>query len=1068
MPSRVSTARSTRASGVSHRSSVQTLNSRASTASRRSTPNIEYPEETPDNELRIQVGSIFRDAQRTTAGHRKLVINLRKLQEACCYEPTSSKKNKTGAEDFDEDQFTEEFTRCVLRIMPVKKSESVGERAIRFTGLFLRHANEKDNELMPESDDDAGVMMETPSTRLTSNLMNAVLPLLTSKEKFVRFRSTQLISHIINSLEAIDDDLFQLLRHGLLKRIHDKEAMVRVQAVLGLGRLAGNEVEGEAADSDDEESGSGLLERLLDVLQNDPSADVRRSLLVNLPILPNTLPFLLERARDQDPATRRALYSRLLPALGDFRHLSLSMREKLLRWGFRDRDENVRKAAGKLFRERWIEDCAGTAETEGAATEAAAGEAKPPNFEGLLELLERIDVVNSGVENGVALEAMKGFWEGRPDYRDEVTFDDNFWDTLSAEAVFMARSFNDFCRNEGNGKFEALIEEKMPEVTKLAFYLQRYITVLVEALKRVVEQEPSEDEDEEDTVEQEFIVEQLLHIARTLDYSDEVGRRKMFALLRQTLSIPDIPEEVTKLTVEVLRGICAGDAAGEREFCSVVLEAVADVHDTIMDEPASEDADDSFHSARSEVSGEGTPTKPGKGSQRTEEEDQDKAIREIMVNMKCLHIVQCMLENVEGNLQQNVDLVAMLNNLVVPAVRSHEAPVRERGLLCLGLCSLLDKSLAEENLTLFMHFFSKGHAALQITALQILTDILSQHGAHLLDTNPALLKVYLKALKSGTKAPEVQAAATVAVAKLMLGRVISSSSPAIDDLLKTLVVLYFDPSTAHNQGVRQTLSYFLPVYSFSRKENQSRVQKVALDALHKLFEVQETLDDEGDAETEMVSLSTIGAHLIDWTDPRKCYVPGSQMTLEESAKKSVNGDVHLEFARDLLERLGSGVSREEKKSLAPLLAKLHISPSSTPSLLREIYVEISLAIDEKLIADATGRNSLFKIHVSLGKIVNTLKENDEEHANLTLNLRGSVNSQTSRKSSVGPSVAPSVVDDENTVLSTVEGEEELKKVEEEEDDDEGTIIGNPTPRSSTRDSLVDELLSDEDVDMSGV
>lgn len=906
MPSRVSSARSTRASAVSHKSSVQTLNSRASTASRISTPNIEIPEESPENELRTQVGSIFRDAQRTTASHRKLVINLRKIQEACCYEPTSSNKNKTGAEDFDEEQFTDEFTRCVLRIMPVKKSESVGERAIRFTGLFLRHANEKDNELIPESDDDAGVMMETPSTRLTSHLMNAVLPLLTSKEKFVRYRSTQLISHIINSLEAIDDDLFQLLRHGLLKRIHDKEAMVRVQAVLGLGRLAGNEVEGEAADSDDDESGSGLLERLLDVLQNDPSADVRRSLLVNLPILPNTLPFLLERARDQDPATRRALYSRLLPALGDFRHLSLSMREKLLRWGLRDRDENVRKAAGKLFRERWIEDCAGTAEAEGAET--ATGEAKPPNFEGLLELLERIDVVNSGVENGVALEAMKGFWEGRPDYRDEVTFDDNFWDTLSAEAVFMARSFNDFCRNEGNGKFEALIEEKMPEVTKLAFYLQRYINVLVEALKRVAEQEPSEDEDEEDTVEQEFIVEQLLHIAQTLDYSDEVGRRKMFALLRQTLSIPDIPEEVTKLTVEVLRGICAGDAAGEREFCSVVLEAVADVHDTIMDEPASEDADESFHSARSEISGDGTPTKSGKDSQRTEEEDQDKAIREIMVNMKCLHIVQCMLENVEGNLQQNVDLVAMLNNLVVPAVRSHEAPVRERGLLCLGLCSLLDKSLAEENLTLFMHFFSKGHAALQITALQILTDILNQHGAHLLDTNPALLKVYLKALKSGTKAPEVQAAAAVAVAKLMLGRVISDASPAIDDLLKTLVVLYFDPSTAQNQGVRQTLSYFLPVYSFSRKENQSRMQKVALDALHKLFEVQETLDDEGDAETEMVSLSTIGAHLIDWTDPRKCYVPGSQMTLEESAKKSVNGDVHLEFARDLLERLGSTVS----------------------------------------------------------------------------------------------------------------------------------------------------------------
>jgi condensin complex subunit 3 len=935
MPGRVSTARSSRTSAaVSHKSSVQTLNSRASTASRISSPYIEVPGETPENELRTQISTIFRDAQRNTASHRKLVINLRKIQEACCYEPThNNRKNKTGAEDFDEEQFIYEFTRCVLRVMPVKKSESVGERSIRFIGLFLRHANEKDNELNADDADDTGIMVETPSSRLTSHLMSTVLPLLTSKEKFVRYRATQLVSHIINSLDSIDDDLFQLLRHGLLKRIRDKEAMVRVQAVLGLGRLAGNEADGEAEDSDDE-SGAGLLEKLLDVLQNDPSADVRRSLLVNLPILPNTLPFLLERARDQDPATRRALYSRLLPALGDFRHLSLSMREKLLRWGLRDRDENVRKAAGKLFRERWIEDCAGTAEgnveDEAAGGEAAKKEPKGPSFDGLLELLERIDVVNSGVENGVALEAMKGFWEGRPDYRDEVTFDDNFWDTLTAESVFVARSFNDFCRSEGNGKFEALIEEKMPEVTKLAFYLQRYVTVLIEALKRIATQEVLEDEEEEDTVEQEFIVEQLLHIARTLDYSDEVGRRKMFALLRQSLSVPDLPEEVTKLTVEVLRGICADDAAGEREFCSVVLEAVADVHDTIMDEPASEDADESFHSARSEVSGDTTPTRSNKSlkkSETSEEEDQEKAVREIMVNMKCLHIVQCMLENVEGNLQQNVDLVAMLNNLVVPAVRSHEAPVRERGLVCLGLCSLLDKSLAEENLNLFMHFFSKGHSALQITALQILTDILNQHGANLLDTNPTLVKVYLKALKSGSKTPEVQAAATVAISKLMLGRVISEASVAVDDLLRTLVVLYFDPSTAHNQGVRQTLSYFLPVYSFSRKENQDRMRKVALDALHKLFEVKESLDDEGDTETEMVSLSTIGAHLVDWTDPRKCYIPGNQLTLgDEGSKKAVNGDVHLEFARDLLEKLGSNIT-----STFPLL---HNSVSVTNKSIR--------------------------------------------------------------------------------------------------------------------------------------
>lgn len=136
-----------------------------------------------------------------------------------------------------------------------------------------------------------------------------------------------------------------------------------------------------------------------------------------------------------------------------------------------------------------------------------------------------------------------------------------------------------------------------------------------------------------------------------------------------------------------------------------------------------------------------------------------------------------------------------------------------------------------------------------------------------------------------------------------------------------------------------------------------------------------------------------------------------------------------------------------------MLAKLHISPASTPSLLKEVYSEVSIAIDDKLIADATGRNALFKIHVSLGKIANSLKDN----ADGTESLKSSVNSRKG-------SVAPSVVEEEKTVLSAdgteveVGDRTELVKVEEEE---EGTIIGR-------RDSLMSELLSDADVEMSGM
>ncbi|KAI1465043.1 ARM repeat-containing protein [Daldinia caldariorum] len=1015
-----------------------------SKTSRVSSSSIDIPEETPDSQLRTQISAIFRDAQKTTATHRKLVVNLRKIHEACCYEPIGP--NKNSATEFDESDFNNEFTRCVLRVMPVKKSESAGEKIIRFIGLFLRHANDKDNELLGEEDADASTMPETPSTRLTTQLMELILPLLTCKDKFVRYRSTQLISYVINSLDAIDDDLFQKLRYGLLKRIRDKEAMVRSQAVLGLGRLAGNEVEGMVnSDDSNDNVETGLLEKLLEVLQNDPSAEVRRSLLINLPIMSNTLPYLLERTRDQDPATRRAVYSKLLPTLGDFRHLSLSMREKLLRWGLRDRDENVRKAAARLFRERWIEDCVGTNQPEDGEQPAAAA---PPNMDALLELLERIDVVHSGVEKGVALDAMKGFWEGRPDYRDAVEFDDAFWKNLTPESIFVARTFNDFCRTEGNGKYEFLLDEKLPVISYLVEILKSHLKELMEAMERANSQEDAQEEDEveKDMVEKKFVIEQLLHIILTLDYSDETGRRNMFTLLRQMLSKPELPDEITKLTIEVLRDICAPDNAGEKEFCSVVLEAVADVHDTIVDESVVGDGEESFHSARSEVSGDSTPTKKGKQNADnglSEEEQEAKEIKEIMINMKCLHIVQYMLSNVEGTFQENDHLVSMLNNLVIPAVRSNQAPVRERGLVCLGLCALLDRALAEDNLALFIRCYTKGHLALQITALQILTDILNVHGAQLLTANPELLKVYIRALRSGSKNPEIQGTATLAVSKLLLGRVVTDRDVS-SELLKTLIVAYFDPLTAENQSVRQALNYFLPVFCYSRAENQELMGSVALDALHALYNVREGLEDHEDIDVgdDMASLNTIGACLVDWTDPRKCYTPGIPM---DADKKNVSGDVHLGLARDILDRLNSNLSKEEKKVIATLLGKLYISPTSSEDKIRSLYEDISSAVEENLVSDATSKNALYKIHVSLGKIVNQLNDQDK---------------MSRRSASRSVSLPP---DEKRTAEDvTVIREPDIKEEDEEEEGDaeEGADVSGTVARSEA-DSLVEDLLTDE-------
>ncbi|KAJ5941681.1 Armadillo-like helical [Penicillium verrucosum] len=1036
MPGRVA-ARST--SATTRRSSAQpSASGRAGSV----TPSFAIPEEPTEPAssptLRRDVCLIFADAQRSTTGHRKLVVRLRKLQEfSCGISQKKSNKGKDqepeealipGEETEAEKEFNVEVGRCMLRILTIKKSEPVGDRILRFLGTFLGHAAEKDNEIFaPGEDEDHNT--ETPTARLTSNLIALMGPVMGAKDKMVRFRATQITAHIVNSLESIDDELYHTIRQGLLRRLRDKEASVRVQAVLGLGRLAGDD--GEEGNDDN----SALLEKLIEIMQNDTSSDVRKTLLTNLPLAPMTLPYLLERARDLDAPTRRALYSRLLPTLGDFRHLSLSMREKLLRWGLRDRDESVRKATAKLFYDRWVEDCAGT---NNDPNQGPTGQRSAPDINALLELLERIDVVNSGMESGVAHEAMRGFWEGRADYREAVVFDEPFWENLTGESAFLLRSFNDFCRVENEGKYDSLADDKMPEVTAMAYFLGKYITNLLERKK--ISKESGEANDD-DAVEHEFVVEQLLHIAITLDYSDEVGRRKMFSLLRETLAVPELPEESTKLVVETLRCVCGPDTAAEAEFCSVVLEAIAEVHDTITTE-------DSFVSARSEISDDTSRRSETPGDEEVtpfnKEEAKAKIVREIVVNMKCLYIAQCMLQNVQGHLQQNMNLVTMLNNLVVPAVRSHEAPIRERGLLCLGLCCLLDKNLAEENMTLFIHCYSKGHEALQVTALQILCDMITTHPSLLGPVTQAdgetvtpppmqkpLLKVFARALRANSP-NSVQSGAAAALCKLLLTNTFTPSGPnvppaiqehnqnAVESLLLSLVVSFYHPRTRENPALRQSLAYFFPVYCHSRVENTQHMRRVAVPVIravmnaaeeHYSLEAEEDSDGEidpsvGEREVKALMTGVVGM-LSEWTDERRVVGLGGERILAGGAASSnVCGWVHLALVKEILERVlgvsaaANRCSREERKLLFSLLSKLYFAAPTLPArassrapegddqfrssirsgtgveidpentaLATEVKDLLDQTIEEGLAAEASSRNALVKAKNAILKIL---------------------------------------------------------------------------------------------------
>lgn len=192
-----------------------------------------------------------------------------------------------------------------------------------------------------------------------------------------------------------------------------------------------------------------------------------------------------------------------------------------------------------------------------------------------------------------------------------------------------------------------------------------------------------------------------------------------------------------------------------------------------------------------------------------------------------------------------------------------------------------------------------------MTALHVLSDILTTHPT--IFPSPAvdatlpksITKTFSKALKAADS-PDVQAAGTVALCKLMLTNVIQD-----EDLLKQAVVCFFDPATKGNPAVRQALSYFLPVYCHSRRENMERMAYAVPGVLHAVLCLEEELSEE----EEITSIGVVGSMLVDWTDARKLVVQNdSHFSWDEAGRreiKAVNGDIHLDLAEKLLEKVMS-------------------------------------------------------------------------------------------------------------------------------------------------------------------
>jgi condensin complex subunit 3 len=124
--------------------------------------------------------------------------------------------------------------------------------------------------------------------------------------------------------------------------------------------------------------------------------------------------------------------------------------------------------------------------------------------------------------------------------RTHLLIAEDYWSNLTPERAFLARVFIEHCVNtKDNDRLEAAL----PVVTLLAFRIQQEYNKLLELLRQLEEHNIAvmENEDEkkdvqleEQAIDAELILGELLGLAVNLDYADEIGRRKMFQLIRRS------------------------------------------------------------------------------------------------------------------------------------------------------------------------------------------------------------------------------------------------------------------------------------------------------------------------------------------------------------------------------------------------------------------------------------------------------------------------------------------------------------------------------------------------------
>nr|XP_040148537.1 condensin complex subunit 3 isoform X2 [Ictidomys tridecemlineatus] len=835
----------------------------------------------------LPIKEAFRLAQQPHQNQAKLVVAL----------------SRTYGTMDDKSVFHEEFVHYLKYAMVVYKREPAVERVIEFAAKFVTSFHQSNLE-DDEEEEDGGILNYLFTFLLKSHEANS---------NAVRFRVCQLINKLLGSMPEnaqIDDDLFDKINEAMLIRLKDKIPNVRIQAVLALSRL-----------QDPKDDECPVVKAYATLVENDSNSEVRRAVLSCIAPSAKTLPKIVGRTKDVKESVRKLAYQVLAEKV-HMRAMSIAQRVMILQQGLNDRSDAVKQAIQKHLLRGWLRF------TEG----------------NILELLHRLDVENS---SEVAVSVLNALFSMTPlselveicknnDGRKLIPVE-----TLTPEIALYWRALCEYLKLQGD-QGEEFLEQILPEPVIYAEYLLSYI----QSIPVVTEEQKGDFSYIENLMTKEFIGQQLILIIKSLDTSEEGGRKRLLAILQEILTLPTTPISLISFLVERLLHIIIDD----NKRIQIVTEIISEIRAPIVTVGVNVDPSDARKKEikMAEIKVKLIEAKEALDNcitlqdfnQASKLKEEVKALEDAKINLlketeqleikevhiekndaetlqKCLILCYELLKLMSISTGIGATMNGIIESLILPGIISVHPIIRNLAVLCLGCCGLQNKDFASKHFVLL----------LQVS--------------------------------------ELRTGAAEGLAKLMFSGLLVSSR-----ILSRLILLWYNPVTEDDVRLRHCLGVFFPIFAYASRTNQECFEEAFLPTLQTLANAPAS------SPLAEVDITNVAELLVDLTRPSGLN-PQAKDSQDYQAL-TVHDNLAVKICNEILTNPCSPETRVYTKALSSLELSSNIAKDLL-ILLNEILEQVK---------DRTCLKALEKIKIHLEKGNKELSEQAiaAQDANMTTDL----------------------------------------------------------------------------------